>query len=392
VKRGDETLQKRDYYEVLGLSRDSSADEIKLAYRRLARKYHPDVAEKKDEAEAHFKEINEAYAVLGDEQRRAQYDRFGHEGINIPQGDWGSGGFGGFDGFGDISDIFNMFFDMGGAGPRSQRGGQASRPRRGSDLRYDLEIDLADAYKGIAKEISVSSLVTCFQCKGERVKPGSKMETCTVCGGTGQVTQVSRSAFGQIMRTYGCQNCGGEGTIIKEPCEGCKGIGRVEKQRKLEVHIPPGVDTGSRIRIAGEGEAGTLGGESGDLYVFIHVKEDSDFQRVGDDLFYLKNVTFTEAALGADVMIPTLDGETKLKVPPGTQCDTMFKIRGKGMPNVRGHGRGDLHVKVWVMVPTNLNEKQRSCLAEFQTCGSQEAHVEKGFFQKLKKALLGARD
>jgi molecular chaperone DnaJ len=255
-----------------------------------------------------------------------------------------------------------------------------------------MEIELAEAYNGSAQEITVTSLVTCYHCKGERVKPGTRMETCLICNGTGQVTQVSRSAFGQIMRTYGCQNCQGEGTIVKDPCEGCQGTGRVEKQRKLEVHIPPGVDTGSRIRIAGEGEAGTLGGESGDLYVFIHVKEHNDFHRVGDDLFYLKNVTFTQAALGAEVLIPTLEGEMKLKVPPGTQCDTMFKIRGKGMPNVRGHGRGDLHVKVWVMVPTHLNDKQKSCLAEFETCGSQEAHVEKGFFEKLKNALLGARE
>jgi len=383
-------MTKRDYYEVLGVQKNSSSDEIKLAYRRLARKYHPDVAEDKKEAESKFKEINEAYAILSDEEKRAQYDRFGHEGVNVSGMDWsGFGGFGGgFGGFGDISDVFDMLFDMGG-GSRRGRGSAAQRAHRGSDLRYDLEITLEEAFKGAAKEIRASSPVTCGRCKGTRVQGDSKPEVCPVCKGTGQVTQVSRSALGQIMRTFGCSNCNGEGSIIKNPCEECRGTGRVVKERTLEVQIPPGVDTGSRIRVAGEGEAGYNGGDSGDLYVFIYVKPHPEFQRAGEDLFHLRKITFTQAALGAEVSVPTMEGEARLKVPAGTQCDTMFKIKGKGMPSLRGYGKGDLHVKVWVMVPTNLDDKQKSLLEEFGSIGNEEALVEKGVFEKIKDALLG---
>lgn len=382
-------MAKRDYYEVLGVQKNSSSDEIKIAYRRLARKYHPDVAEDKKEAESKFKDINEAYAILSDDEKRAQYDRFGHDGVNISGMDWsGFGGFGG--GFGGFSDVFDMLFDMGVGGRGQGRGGSAQRPHRGSDLRYDLEITLDDAYKGIVKEIKASSPVTCGRCKGTRVKGDSKPEVCPVCKGTGQITQVSRSALGQIMRTFGCSNCNGEGSIIKNPCDECSGTGRVVKERTLEVQIPPGVDTGSRIRVPGEGEAGYNGGDSGDLYVFIYVKPHQDFQRAGDDLFHLRKLTFTQAALGAEISVPTMEGETKLKVPAGTQCDTMFKIKGKGMPSLRGFGKGDLHIKVWVMVPTNLDEKQKSLLEEFGSIGNEDAQVEKGFFEKIKDALLGA--
>jgi len=381
-------MAKRDYYEVLGVQKGASSDEIKIAYRKLARKYHPDVAEDKKEAESHFKEINEAYAVLGDDEKRAQYDRFGHDGVNLSGMDWsGFGGFGG--GFGGFGDVFDMLFEMGTGGGRRGRSGAAQRAHRGSDIRYDLEITLEEAFSGAAKEIRASSPVTCGRCKGTRVKDGSSPEVCPVCKGTGQITQVTRSALGQIMRTFGCSNCNGEGSVIKNPCDECRGMGRVVKERTLEVQIPPGVDTGSRIRVPGEGEAGYNGGESGDLYVFIFLKPHNDFQRAGDDLFHLKKLTFTQAALGAEVSVPTMEGEAKLKVPAGTQCDTMFKIKGKGMPSLRGFGKGDLHVKVWVMVPTNLDEKQKALLEEFGSTGSEEAHVEKGFFEKIKDALLG---
>ena len=379
-------MGKRDYYEVLGVPKGASPDEVKLAYRRLARKYHPDVAENKQDAETHFKEINEAYAVLSDDQQRAQYDRFGHEGVRMGASD---SGFGGFSGFGDISDIFDMFFDMGGA--RGQRRSQAQqRPQRGSDLRYDLQITLEDAFKGLEKEISVSSLVTCYHCKGTRSKDEAKPEVCSTCKGTGQITQVSRSAFGQVMRSFACHACSGEGQVVVNPCDECKGTGRVEKERKIEIQIPPGVDTGSRIRIAGAGEAGYKGGDSGDLYIFIHVKAHPEFQRAGDDLFSFRKITFTQAALGVELTIPTLEGETKLKIPHGTQCDSMFKVKGKGMPSVRGLGKGDLNVKIWVMVPTSLNDRQKNLLHDFENAGSQEAHVEKGFFEKLKDAILGS--
>ncbi|MDQ7822025.1 MAG: molecular chaperone DnaJ [Candidatus Eremiobacteraeota bacterium] len=382
-------MAKRDYYEVLELSRSATAEEIKSSYRRLARKYHPDVAENKSEAEVKFKEINEAYAVLSDDQRRGQYDRFGHEGLNLGSGDAGFGGFG-FGGFGDLFQMFDIFSDFGDmrGGARAQA---SSRPQKGRDLRYDIPVTLEEAFKGVEKEIAITSPVTCYHCKGTRGRDGAKPEQCATCHGTGQVTQVSRSAFGQIMRTFPCNRCSGEGSIVTDPCPECRGMGKVEKERKLEVQIPPGVDTGSRIRIPGEGEAGFMGGVSGDLYVVIHIMEHSDFQRSGDDLYYFKQIALTLAALGGEVAVPTIDGETKLKIPPGTQCDTLFKIKGKGMMSLRGHGRGDLYVKVWVMVPTRLDEKQKSLLQEFQKLSGEEPEPDKSFLGKLKNAFSGAK-
>ncbi len=378
---------KRDYYEVLGIERSSSADQIKVAYRRLARKYHPDVAEDKSDAETKFKEINEAYAILSDDERRQRYDQFGHQGVdsNINMGDFMSGGFGGF------GDIFSQMFDMFDLGGRSNSGRRSNRPRRGNDLRYDMEITLEEAFGGVEKEFSIDSYVTCGSCKGNRTKDGTQPEVCSVCRGTGQVTQVTRSAFGQIMRTLPCDTCHGEGVSIKEKCENCSGTGKSLRSKTLKITVPPGVDTGSRIRISGEGEAGYLGGDSGDLYVVLFVKEHAVFQRSGTDLYKIRHISFAQAALGTELNIKTIDGEAKLKIPEGTQCDTIFKVKGKGMPSLRGSRRGDLFVKVWIMVPQKLDEKQKQALKEFDKITCKEcAQPDPGFFEKLKNALKSA--
>jgi len=379
---------KRDYYDILGIERNSSADEIKTAYRRLARKYHPDVAENKAEAEIKFKEINEAYTVLSDPDRKSRYDQFGHGGIDsgINMGDFMGGGFG----FGDIfSQMFDMF-DLGGG--RGYGGHSQNRPRRGNDLRYDMEITLEEAFSGIEKEFSIENYVTCGACKGTRTKDGSNPEVCSQCRGTGQVTQVTRSPFGQIMRTLPCDKCRGEGFVIKEYCPSCGGSGKQQRTKTLNINIPAGVDTGSRIRLSGEGGMGTNGGDKGDLYVVIFVKEHADFQRSGTDLYNIRQITFAQAALGAELTIETIDGETKLKIPEGTQCDTVFKIKNKGMPSLRNNKRGDLYVKIWVIVPQKLDDKQKQALKEFEklTDNETQQRPDPGFLGKLKDALKKA--
>lgn len=377
---------KRDYYEVLGVSKDSSQDEIKSAYRRLCRKYHPDIAEDKKTAEEKFKEINEAYSVLGDEEKRSNYDQFGHEGINAGAGDFmnGSGDFG----FGGLDSIFDIFGRMGGMGGRSS---DRNAPRRGSDLRYDLEITLEEAFAGCSKDIDIAVHVTCGTCKGNRTKDGSKPQSCGNCGGSGQVTQVRRSPFGQIMTQVPCPKCGGEGVVIKEYCPSCGGSGKTKKKETITVDIPAGVDNGSRMRIPGKGEGGFRGGENGDLYVFIFVNEHDLFQRAHDDLYKIEQISISQASLGTELNIETLDGDAKLKIPAGTQCDTVFKIKGKGMPSLRGGDRGDLYVKVWVVIPKKLNDKQKKALNDFEEAsGKQPAgKKEESFFKKLGRQLRG---
>lgn len=377
---------KRDYYEVLGIERTSSTEEIKVAYRRLARKFHPDIAENKIEAEAKFKEINEAYTVLSDSDRKQRYDQFGHDGVNsgINMGDFMGGGF-------DFGDIFSQMFDMFDMNGRGYSGAGQKRPRRGSDLRYDMEITLEEAFKGLEKEFSIENDVTCGACKGNRTKDGSTPEVCSRCKGTGQVTQVTRSAFGQIMRTLPCDLCRGEGSIIKDYCPSCGGSGKQQKTKTLNITIPPGVDTGSRIRISGEGAAGSNGGDSGDLYVVIFIKEHEKFQRSGTDLYNIKHISFAQATLGDELTVETIDGETKLKIPEGTQCDTVFKIKGKGMPSLRNNRRGDLYIKVWIVVPQKLDEKQKQSLKEFdKLMGNKCPQGDPGFFKKLKETLKKA--
>jgi len=373
-------MAKRDYYEVLGVSRNATIDEIKKAYRKLARQYHPDANPGDRDAEAKFKEINEAYVVLCDPEKRANYDRFGHADANGQ----GFGGFGG--GFGDLGgfgDIFEMFF---GGGGRRHTG-----PERGSDIRVDIEISLKEAAFGLEREIKVPRVETCSTCGGSKAAAGSRPQTCPVCGGTGQVQFSQSTPFGRIVQSRTCDRCRGDGKIIEKPCPTCRGTGQVRKTRNIKVSVPPGVDNGSRLRLAGEGEAGIRGGPSGDLYVYIHVKPHRIFKREGDDLICEIPISFAQAALGDELEVPTLEGSAKLKIPEGTQTGTVFRMKGKGIPHLNGYGQGDQHVRVKVVTPTRLNERQKELLREFVRLEKDRplGSSEKSFFEKMKDAFMG---
>lgn len=344
-------MSKRDYYEILGVSKTADDAEIKRAYRALAVQYHPDKNPGDHTAEDKFKECAEAYSVLSDAQKRASYDRFGHQGVGA-----GAGGFdGGFTDFGDIFDMFG-FGDMFGGRQQQRR----TTVQRGSDLRYDLEIALEDAAVGKDETLRIPRLETCDECTGTGAEKGTTAETCVTCSGSGQ-TRYSQGFF-SVMRT--CGNCGGQGKIIKSPCKTCRGAGRVEKQKTIEIKIPAGVDTGSRLRVNGEGEAGVGGGPSGDLYVVLHIKEHAHFERQGENLYSAVPVTFAQAALGAEITVKTLDGEEELKIPAGTQTGTVFRVKGHGMPNLGGRGKGDLFVAVTLVTPKSLTKEQRKLLEQ----------------------------
>ncbi|MBS4022027.1 MAG: molecular chaperone DnaJ [Dethiobacter sp.] len=375
-------MAKRDYYEVLGVARDASGEEIKKAYRRLARKYHPDVNPDDKEAESKFKEIKDAFDVLSDNTRREQYDRFGHA-AEEAQGQGGFGqGFGG--GFG-FEDIFDTFFG-GGGGMRGRRPG----PQRGNDLRYDLEITLQEVAAGLETTVNVSRIDQCETCGGSGAKPGTHPVRCTVCDGTGQQQTVRSTAFGRFVSVKPCEACGGEGTQIKERCATCQGNGRVHRERKIEVKVPAGVDTGNRLRISGEGEAGLRGGPPGDLYVFIHVRPHEVFKRQGDDLIIEVPISFSQAALGTELEVPTLDGKAMLKVPEGTQPGNSFRLRGKGIPHLRGYGRGDQHVRVNIKIPQKLSNKQKELLRDYARISGEDVSApDKGIINKVKDALGG---
>jgi molecular chaperone DnaJ len=372
-------MSKRDYYEVLGVSRDASQEEIKKAYRKLARQYHPDV-NKAPDAEAKFKEAKEAYDVLSDEQKRATYDRFGH--VDPNQGMGGGGGFNGAD-FGGFGDLFDMFF--GGGGQRRN----PNAPQRGSDLQYNLTIEFKEAVFGKEMDIHIPRTETCDTCHGSGAKPGTHPETCPVCRGTGQQEVVQNTAFGRIVNRRVCSNCNGQGKIVKEKCHTCHGTGKVKRQRTIHIKIPAGVDDGAQLRVSGEGEAGSRGGPPGDLYVVIRVKPHDFFEREGDDIYCEVPLTFTQAALGDEIEIPTLTEKVKLKIPPGTQTDTYFRLKGKGVPRLRGYGQGDQHVKVVVVTPTNLNEEQKELLRQFAKLSGEHTHEQQSIFERMKKAFLG---
>jgi len=368
---------KRDYYEVLGVARSASDDELKKAYRRLAVQCHPDRNPGDKHAEERFKEANEAYQVLSDPEKRAQYDRFGHAAFQGPQA---GGGFGGFDfsqGFEDVfSDIFGDFFGTG-------RGRARSRTRRGDDLRYDLEIEFEEAARGTEKTVKIARLALCEACKGTRSRDGSGSRTCPNCRGTGQVR--TQQGFFSISTT--CGSCRGEGSIISDPCPKCQGQGRVRKLQALSVRIPPGVDNGSRLKLRGEGEAGFASGAAGDLYVVIHVREHPMFTRQDNEVVVEVPVSFPQAALGVEIDVPTLDGKVKLKLPAGTQSGKVFRLKGKGFVDLHGYGRGDELVRVVVETPRRLSARQRELLEEFaKVSGEDVTHpLSKGFVDKIKE-------
>ena len=364
---------QRDFYEVLGLRRDATEAEIKTAYRDLARRLHPDVArgEEKAAAESRMKELNEAYAVLSDPQRRAHYDRFG-----IVEGRIGDFGFGGFPGF---SDIFDTFFGGAATAPRAA-------PVRGADLRYDLEIDLEDVLRGAEREIAFSAVSPCDACKGSGAADASGQTACPDCRGYGEVRATRSTIFGHFTTVTACPRCAGSGRIITNPCKTCRGRGSREMQRRITVKIPPGVEDGTRLRYAGLGEAGQRGGPSGDLYVYLTVHPHDVFEREGANLHCATDASFTQAALGADIEIDALDGPVKLTLHPGTQTGTIFRVAGRGLPRVRGGGRGDLLVEMRVRVPTKLTRKQRELLEAFARAGGDQLE-EKNFFRKVTEAF-----
>jgi molecular chaperone DnaJ len=364
-----------DYYDVLGVARDADEGSIKRAYRQLARKYHPDVAKDKVAAETHFKEINEAYEVLSDAQKRANYDRFGHAGVN---GEGGGFGFGA-EGFGDI---FDMFFGAARGGQQPRRNG----PARGSDLRYDVEITLEEAYSGTTREITFRHLATCATCRGTGAEPGTLVVPCDRCGGGGIQRQVRQTPLGQFVTQTTCTKCGGDGQIVQTPCSTCRGRGRVEQEKTLQVRIPPGVDDGSRIRITGSGEAGMRGGADGDLYVYLSIARHHLFRRDGLDVLIDVPIAFPQAALGGELFVASLDGELPLHLTPGTQSGSVYRLRGRGMPSVRGGAKGDQLVTVHVVVPTKLGKRERELLEEYARAGGDQIE-EKSFFDRVKDAF-----
>ena len=372
-------MSKQDYYEVLGVDRDASDRDIKKAFRRMAMKYHPDRNPDDQSAEEKFKEVNEAYEILSDAQKKAAYDQYGHAGVDPNMGGgFGGGGFEG--GFGDIfGDVFGDIFGGGGGG------GRRSSVQRGADLRYNMDLSLEEAVRGVERTIKVPTLVNCETCHGSGAKPGTSPKTCSTCGGMGQVRM--QQGFFSVQQT--CPTCRGEGHVISDPCTDCRGQGRIEKTKTLSVKIPPGVDTGDRIRLAGEGEAGSHGGPAGDLYVQVNVTAHPIFERDGKHLYCEVPISFVDAALGGELEVPTLDGRVKLKVPAETQTGKLFRLRGKGVKPVRGGAVGDLLVRAVVETPVNLSGRQKELLREFQEemeqSNSKHSPKKHGFFDSVKK-------
>ncbi|MDO4355633.1 MAG: molecular chaperone DnaJ [Clostridia bacterium] len=372
-------MAKRDYYEVLGIDKNADEATIKRAFRQQAKKYHPDLNPGDKDAEEKFKEVNEAYQILSDPQKRQQYDQFGFDG---PQAGFGGAGYGDFGGFGGFEDIFSSFF---GGGARQAN---PNAPRQGDDLRLDVTISFEEAARGCEKEVNVIRDETCENCGGTGAKPGTKPTTCSTCHGTGQVTQVRNTAFGRIQNVTTCPNCHGTGKVISDPCPKCNGRGKKRTSRRRTVKVPAGIDNGQVLTIRNQGGAGENGGPNGDLLIVVNVRPHKLFKRRDYDLYLELPVTFTQATLGAEVDVPTLDKPVKYNIPEGTQPGTVFRIKGAGIPYLRGTGKGDLYVTAKVEVPRKLTEKQKDLLRQFDGVSTGNEYQEKkNFFDRLKDAF-----
>lgn len=371
-------MASKDYYASLGLEKGASDDEIKRAFRKLAIKYHPDKNQGNKEAEEKFKEINEAYQVLSDPEKKARYDQFGT--ADFDGSGFGAGGFGGFDfsDMGGFGDIFESFFGGGGSSSRRRNG-----PTRGADIEYTLNLTFEEAIFGTEKEITITKSENCEDCSGTGAKAGSTPKTCDQCGGSGQVRVQRQTPLGSFVSTSSCDRCGGKGTIVDNPCQTCSGKGKVRKRRVISVKVPAGVDTGNIIPLRGQGEHGSNGGPAGDLYVRINVSSSKQFERRGNDIYIDTHISMAKAALGVEIVVPTVDGDVKYTIPEGTQSGTLFRLKGKGVPRVNATGRGDQYVRVIVDIPKNLNDKQKDALKAFmEACGENvdgEVKHKKGF-------------
>ena len=376
--------QKRDYYEVLGVSRGASEDEIKKAYKKMARKYHPDLNPGDKTAEEKFKEVNEAYEVLSDADKKARYDQYGHAGVDP---NFGAGGFGGgFDGsfdFGDLGDIFGSFFGGGFGGGRRTN---PNAPQRGESIRMSIAISFEEAAFGCEKAVTVERYETCATCHGNGCAPGTSPEVCPDCHGTGTVQVRRQTPMGVFATSSPCPKCGGKGRIIHQPCKDCRGSGMVRKKKTIQASIPAGIDNGQTISIRGQGNAGKNGGPAGDLLITITVRPHELFRREGTSVLCEAPITFTQAVLGAELEIPTIDGKVKYTLPEGTQSGTTFRLKGKGIPSINGRGRGDQYVTVYIETPKNLNKEQKEALKKFaETMGESNYEEQKKFFKKFKK-------
>ena len=372
----------RDYYDILGVGREAGDDEIKKSFRALARELHPDINRHDPEAEEKFKQVAEAYEVLSDAERRAVYDRYGHEGLR--SGGWEPAGAT----FGDISDLFQAFFGGGDIfGGRGRPG-----PQRGRDVAVEVSLTLAEVLTGAAKEVEFDVTARCTRCNGNGAEPGTPIETCPRCEGTGQLQSMTRTVFGQVVRTQTCDRCAGDGRIPTSPCEQCRGSGMERRSSTLTVDIPAGIDDGQRVRLGGKGHAGALGGPAGDLYVLVTVEPDPRFERRGDDLVTRVDIPFTDAALGATVPVPTLEGDEQIELDAGSQPATVRRLRGRGLPALRGRGRGDLHVVLNVMIPSKLTDEQRDLLERFAETSNGDTYSPRhgeGLFDRIRQAFRG---
>ncbi len=381
---------KRDYYEVLGVSKSASDNDIKKAFRAQAKKYHPDVNPGDAAAEAKFKEVNEAYEVLSDADKKQKYDQYGHAGVDPNFGAGGGAGgygdFGGFSGFSDLGDIFGSIFGSGfggGFGGSTRRG-----PTKGEDLQTTVIIDFMEAVRGVKKEVTISRVQKCDDCGGEGAAPGTKAETCTKCGGTGAVKIQQKTPLGYMATSRPCETCGGTGRIIATPCKRCSGKGKIRKNSKITLDIPAGIDDGKQLRSPGNGNAGNLGGPSGDLYIIVRVRPHPVFTREGSNVFVEVPITFADAAIGAEIEVPTVDGKVKLTIPEGTQSHTEFRLKGKGIQRLGSVGRGDEFVTVIVEVPKNLSGKQKELIKEFSNLTGNAQYSKKStFFNKVRDAF-----